>query len=88
MSTNIRELLTLRPASEWNEEMGPVLWWSPPIQEPPYVGTPNDLGYPVLVKVRTNRDEKEHYLPSLTVNVGGWPGYHTHFSPIPSVVTP
>lgn len=30
------------PAKEWNEEVGPALWWSFPIKEPPYVGTPLD----------------------------------------------
>lgn len=88
MSTNIRELLTLRSASEWHEDMGAVLWWKLPIEEPPYVGSPLDLGYPALVQVRTSRDQKESALPSLSVSIGGWPGYHTHFSPIPSVVTP
>ena len=30
------------PASEWHEDLGPVLWWTFPIEEPPYVGTPLD----------------------------------------------
>lgn len=36
-----------RPRSEWHEDHGPALWWHFPIQEPPYVGTPNDLDWPV-----------------------------------------
>jgi hypothetical protein len=28
----------LRPAAEWHEDFGPVLWWHLPIQEPPEVG--------------------------------------------------
>lgn len=80
-STNLRELLTLRPLSDWHEDDGPVLWWSPPINEPPYVGTPLDLGRAVEVTIRDAvRDYK------YTEHVGGWPGYHTHWSPIPSVV--
>lgn len=62
-----------RPASEYHEDMGPVLWWRFPIQEPPYVGGPNDLGFAVDVNV--NGDSHRYW-------VGGWPGYHTHFTPI------
>lgn len=29
-----------RPLDEWTEEDGPVLWWSFPVCEPPYVGDP------------------------------------------------
>lgn len=38
----LRELHTLRPASEWHEDYGTVLWHHLPIQEPPHVGTPLD----------------------------------------------
>lgn len=34
------------PLSEWHEDYGAVLWWSPPITEPPYAGTPNDSDWP------------------------------------------
>lgn len=27
---------------EWHEDIGPVLWWRFPIEEPPYCGTPLD----------------------------------------------
>lgn len=50
------DLQTARPLTEWHEDIGPVLWWDLPVQEPPYVGSPNDTD---------------------------WPGYHTHWSPIP-----
>lgn len=46
-----------RPKSAWGEDIGPVLWWVYPIEEPPYAGTPLD---------------------------SGWPGYHTHWTPIPT----
>lgn len=30
-----------RHIDEWHEVDGPVLWWRDPIEEPPYVGTPD-----------------------------------------------
>ncbi|MDD5017178.1 MAG: hypothetical protein PHO15_03650 [Eubacteriales bacterium] len=35
-----------QPLSEWHEDMGSVLWWSFPITEPPYCGTPIDENWP------------------------------------------
>lgn len=35
-----RAALRPRPESEWHEDMGDVLWFHFPIQEPPWVGTP------------------------------------------------
>lgn len=57
-----------RPEAEWHEDLGDVLWWKFPISEPPYVGSPLCLGF----SVGGGRF------------VGGWPGYHTHFTPLPS----
>jgi hypothetical protein len=59
---------------EWSEEDGPVLWWRFPVDEPPYVGTPLDLGFTVEI----------HSVDGVAArgNVGGWPGYHTHWTPI------
>lgn len=34
------------PLDEWHEDDGDVLWWKFPIEEPPYVGTPNDEDWP------------------------------------------
>jgi hypothetical protein len=34
--------------SEWHEDYGPVLWWTWPVTEPPYAGTPNDSDWPVF----------------------------------------
>lgn len=31
-----------KPAVEWHENIGVVLWWRFPIEEPPYCGTPLD----------------------------------------------
>lgn len=40
----------LRPLDEYDDDMGPVIWWRLPIVEPPWVGTPNDtewkMGWP------------------------------------------
>lgn len=67
-----------RPYDEWHEDIGPVLWWKFPIEEPPYVGTPNDLGFAIKVEI-TEPTGKQALNPVL---VGGWPGYHTHWTPI------
>lgn len=73
-----REDMVPRPADEYHEDMGSALWWKFPIEEPPYVGGPNDLGQTVEVTVQAFGVDK-----MMRVNVGGWPGYHTHFTPIP-----
>ena len=31
-----------RHIDDYHEDMGSVLWWRDPIEEPPYVGTPHD----------------------------------------------
>jgi hypothetical protein len=93
-----RELIEPRPIAEYHEDMGPVLWWcwEPPKPfeqiservvssahngrwsgEPPYVGSPNCLGFAVQVIASGNEN------PSRPYYVGGWPGYHTHFTPLP-----
>lgn len=66
-----------RPLSEWHEDIGPVLWWWFPVREPPYVGTPLDRGYYVQVQM-TGRG----WVETVGRNVGGWPGYHTHWTPL------
>ena len=66
-----------RPIAEYHEDMGDVLWWKFPIEEPPYVGSPLHLGHTVEIVVRTHAGEETH-----RIMVGGWPGYHTHFTPI------
>lgn len=66
---------TPKRLDEWSEEDGPVLWWKFPIEEPPYCGTPNDCGHTV---------EMHHYhrgdVKVTRTQVGGWPGYHTHWT--------
>lgn len=92
-TTVLKELLTLHPLSAWHEELGPVLWWfldsdgNP--TEPPYVGSPNDCGHTVECAM-------QHYVGGSgelketrsRTDVGGWPGYHQYWSPIPMVGRP
>ena len=73
------ESTTARPLDEWREDMGDVLWWCFPITEAPYVGSPLDLGLPVSLRTEFN---SEPVLAAVRY-VGGWPGYHTHWTPIP-----
>lgn len=62
--------------------------------EPPYVGCPNDLGYSVYVDVTVQTqfhgeiDAENADLPPKRYQVGGWPGYHTHWTPLPKVTAP
>jgi hypothetical protein len=35
----------LHPIEDWHEDDGNVLWWSLPVCEPPYCGTPNDTDF-------------------------------------------
>jgi len=35
-----------KPIEEWGEDYGDCLWWSFPIEEPPYCGTPLDCNFP------------------------------------------
>lgn len=40
------DFLVARPAREWHEDLGNVLWWCLPVQEPPYCGTLLDHNWP------------------------------------------
>lgn len=73
----LKAMTTPRPISEYHEDMGAVIWWKLPITEPPYVGSPNDIGERVLLDGDVE-----------TTVIGGWPGYHTHFTPLPQVTEP
>lgn len=68
------------PASWWSEEDGDVLWWcfrdGEWLSEAPYVGSPMDLGYTVQLRAQDTK-LREHMMM-----VGGWPGYHTHWTRI------
>lgn len=95
------ELTTPRPISEYHEDMGSVLWWKFPINESPYCGTPNDLGHEVIIQpsialhIQTSETDEDKDDPSFDLagepkrfHVGGWPGYHTHWTPVPQVKEP
>lgn len=68
-----------RPLEEWHEDHGDVVWWTwrdgQWLGEPAYIGSPLDLGrtYPVVI------GDVE-----MQVTLGGWPGYHTHWTPHPA----
>lgn len=56
--------------------------------EAPYVGSPNDIGFEVMIdpQLRVHTLAGQIAVPDsepLRFNVGGWPCYHTHFTPIP-----
>lgn len=36
----------LAPVEHYHEDLGPVMWWRPPLDEPPWVGTPLDSDWP------------------------------------------
>ena len=40
------EKVEARLAEHWNEDIGDVLWWNFPVEEPPYCGTPLDEHFP------------------------------------------
>ncbi len=42
----LNEAEELRPASEWHEDIGDVLWYPVPVEEPPYCGSPLDSDWP------------------------------------------
>lgn len=95
------ELTHARPLSEWHEDMGPMLWWKLEeiktsngevtghrwAGEEPYCGSPLDLGQTVEAEliVRHHHGSKK---TTLRQQVGVWPGYHTHFTPIPMPKVP
>lgn len=59
----------LRPFADWHEDDGDVMWWRFPIEEPPFVGTPLDLGRTMVVEVMIGREHFE--FPAQ--NTAGWP---------------
>lgn len=70
---------TLYTLDEWSHEDGNVLWWKFPIDEPPYCGTPNDAGHAVEMHHYVGGEGKVKITRTF---VGGWPGYHTHWTRI------
>ena len=69
-----------RPLDEWHEDMGDVVWWALDengewLGEAAWIGTPLDLGRGYRVTVGDQE---------FVANLGGWPGYHTHWTPHPA----
>ena len=62
-----------RPEHEWHEDIGAVLWWLWPIEQPPYVGTPLDLGYTIEVGLDIAASDGTTDMASKRFHVGGWP---------------
>ncbi len=77
-----------RPLAEWHEDMGPVLWWRFPVDEPPYVGTPLDRGHCVTLTAQQHVSGRVRPERVGVCFIGGWPGYHTHWTPMPPVPSP
>jgi hypothetical protein len=71
LSSQLKNLHTLRPLSEYHEDYGCVLWHHYPIQEPPYVGSGPGMG-------ETTRQGKPTTCRRLIES-----GWLTHWSPIP-----
>jgi hypothetical protein len=42
---NPEMLATMRPIQDWREDYGDVLWWTSPVEGPPYCGTPLDMDW-------------------------------------------
>ena len=59
--------------------------------EPPYVGSPLDCGREVMVNIEAsiwtfpNKQVGKEQTNQFSRMVGGWPGYHTHFTPLPPI---
>ena len=73
-----------RPLAEWHEGIGNALWWRFPVSEAPYVGAPLDLGH--TVELHTHDGPEPRIAARATI--GGWPGYHTHWTPLRPLPSP
>jgi hypothetical protein len=75
---------TPKTLEEWTEEDGDVVWWcwrdGAWLGEAGWIGTPLDLGHAIEIELRSNQGEFVH-----SHQVGGWPGYHTHWTPHPAI---
>lgn len=46
MEIDVSKALIAQPFDSWHEDIGAVLWWTFPVCEPPYCGTPLDDDWP------------------------------------------
>jgi len=76
------DILTPRRLDEWDESNGDVLWWcwvdGQWLAESPYIGSPLDCGDTVECITHAKNGDN----PAARFDVGGWPGYHTHWTPM------
>lgn len=68
-----RDLMRVRPYCDWHEDIGDVLWWRIPISEPPYLGSPLDLGREMLVELGIFMLRGPVAQELKRVNICGWP---------------
>lgn len=45
----LKQIIEPKPLEDWGEDFGDCLWWSFPIEEPPYCGSPLDCDFPDYV---------------------------------------
>jgi hypothetical protein len=71
-------LLTPRHIDEWHEDIGQVLWWTFPVSEAPYIGSPLECARHAEIEIADD--------VTLTIKdaIGGWPEYHEWFTPLPT----
>jgi hypothetical protein len=70
---DVARLTTLRPASEYHEDYGAVVWWHVPVCEPPYVGPGEGMG------------ESDMYGEPTTCARLQRDGWLTHFTELPNI---
>lgn len=46
LSACVAECPVARPLDDWHEDMGCVVWWKFPIDEPAWIGQPGDSDWP------------------------------------------
>ncbi|MDT2669976.1 hypothetical protein [Enterococcus dongliensis] len=60
-------------AEKWHEDIGPVLWWNFPVEEPPYCGTPLDEHFPSykthFTQITMPDEIEEDPLYTVTINL-------------------
>jgi hypothetical protein len=74
-------MVVARHLDEWTEEDGHVLWWIFPVTEAPWIGSPLSCGH--TIELWTQDGPRPRLVSRSTI--GGWPGYHTHWTPLPPV---
>lgn len=91
-TTENKQPETARPIDEWHEDYGDVLWWTFPIQEPPYCSGPLDADWPdyhthwtplVIPTAPALKEDLEHKCPGcgwiMVPQWGGDEGPESHW---------